>query len=179
MDLRTGIDTLTNKWASACANSFGHEAHLLCPPLISTDVIRHTVWLYFRFTLSYRDVEDLLAERGLTVSNESIRLWVYKFGALIAKNLRETRPKPLSRWRLDEMMVSIAGRLMWHCHGGWACGHPGDSTANLAGLIFDDRGVPMSPSHATKRAFGIGICVLGPPADRIGARCRGSYLQGS
>jgi putative transposase len=44
--------------------------------------------------LSYRDIEDLLAERGLTVSNESIRLWVYKFGALIAKNLRETRPKP-------------------------------------------------------------------------------------
>jgi putative transposase len=70
------------------------------------------VWLYFRFTLSYRDVEDLLAERGLTVSNESIRLWVYKFGALTAKNLRETRPKPLSRWRLDEMIVSIAGRLM-------------------------------------------------------------------
>ena len=76
------------------------------------------MWLYFRFTLSYRDVEDLLAERGLMVSNESIRLWVYKFEALTAKTLRETRPKPLSRWRLDEMMVSIAGRLMWHCHGG-------------------------------------------------------------
>ena len=44
------------------------------------DVIRHAVWLYLRFTLSYRDVEDLLAERGLTVSNESIRRWVHKFG---------------------------------------------------------------------------------------------------
>jgi hypothetical protein len=53
------------------------------------DVIRHAVWLYLRFTLSYRDVEDLLAERGLTVSNESIRRWVLKFGPIIARNLRE------------------------------------------------------------------------------------------
>ncbi len=51
------------------------------------DVIRHAVWLYLRFTLSYRYVEDLLAERGLTVSNESIRRWVLKFGPVIAKNL--------------------------------------------------------------------------------------------
>ena len=77
------------------------------------DVIRHAVWLYLRFTLSYRDVEDLLAERGLTVSNESIRRWVLKFGPVIAKNLRGTRPKPHSRWHLDEMVVSIAGRQMY------------------------------------------------------------------
>jgi hypothetical protein len=57
------------------------------------DVIRHAVWLYLRFTLSYRDVEDLLAERGLTVSNESIRRWVLKFGTIIARNLRANRPK--------------------------------------------------------------------------------------
>jgi transposase-like protein len=79
------------------------------------EVIRHAVWLYLRFTLSYRDVEDLLAERGLTVSNESIRRWVLKFGPVIAKNLRGTRPKPHNRWHLDEMVVSIAGRqlFMW------------------------------------------------------------------
>jgi transposase-like protein len=52
------------------------------------DIIRRAVWLYLRFTLSYRDVEDLLAERGLMVSNESIRRWVLKFGPAIAKNLR-------------------------------------------------------------------------------------------
>ena len=57
------------------------------------DVIRHAVWLYLRFTLSYRDVEDLLAERGLTVSNESIRRWVLKFGPMIAKNLQKSRRK--------------------------------------------------------------------------------------
>jgi putative transposase len=77
------------------------------------DVIRHAVWLYLRFTLSYRDVEDLMAERGLTVSNESIRRWVLKFGPLIAKNLRESRPKAYCRWHLDEMVVSIAGRQMY------------------------------------------------------------------
>jgi putative transposase len=79
------------------------------------DVIGHAVWLYLRFTLSYRDVEDLLAERGLTVSNESIRRWVLKFGPMIARNLRKIRPKADSRCHLDEMVVSIAGRqvYMW------------------------------------------------------------------
>jgi hypothetical protein len=61
------------------------------------DVIRHAVWLYLRFTLSYRDVEDLLAERGLIVSNEAIRRWVLKFGPAIARNLRAIRPKAYTR----------------------------------------------------------------------------------
>jgi putative transposase len=64
------------------------------------DVIRHAVWLYLRFTLSYRDVEDLLAERGLLVSNESIRRWVLKFGPIIAKNLRAIRPQAYTRWHI-------------------------------------------------------------------------------
>jgi transposase-like protein len=68
------------------------------------DVIRHAVWLYLRFTLSYRDVEDLLAERGLIVSNEAIRRWVLKFGPVIAKNLRTSRPQAYTRWHLDEMV---------------------------------------------------------------------------
>jgi putative transposase len=77
------------------------------------DVIRHAVWLYLRFTLSFGDVEDLLAEHGLIVSNESIRRWVIKFGPSIAKNLRAVRPRPHHRWRLDEMVVSIGGRQMY------------------------------------------------------------------
>jgi len=77
------------------------------------DVIRHAVWLYLRFTLSYRDVEDLLAERGLIVSNESIRRWVLKFGPVIAKNLRTSRPQACTRWHLDEMVVSLSGRKMY------------------------------------------------------------------
>ena len=77
------------------------------------DVIRHAVWLYLRFTLSYRDVEDLLAERGLTVSNESIRRWVLKFGPVIAKNLRTSRPQAYTRWHLDEIVVSLSGKKMY------------------------------------------------------------------
>ena len=77
------------------------------------DVIWHAVWLYHRFTLSYRDVEDLLAERGLTVSNESIRRCVLKFGPMIARNLRMIRPKAYTRWHLDEMVVSLSGKQMY------------------------------------------------------------------
>jgi putative transposase len=76
-------------------------------------VIQHAVWLYIRFTLSFRDVEDLLAERGLAVSYESIRRWVLKFGPAIARRLRQRRPKPSPRWHLDEMAVRIAGEPMY------------------------------------------------------------------
>src|SRR5260221_2526551 len=77
------------------------------------DVIRHAVWLYLRFTLSYRDVEDLLAERGLEISNETMRRWVLKFGPAVGRILRRVRPIPHSQWHLDEMVVSIAGRNMY------------------------------------------------------------------
>jgi putative transposase len=76
-------------------------------------IIRHAVWLYLRFTLSYRDVEDLLAERGLDISYETVRRWVLKFGPLFARELRRRRPRPTSRWHLDEMAMMIAGRQFW------------------------------------------------------------------
>ena len=76
-------------------------------------IIQHGVWLYVRFTLSYRDVEDLLAERGLDVSYETVRRWVLKFGPLFARELRHRRPRPTARWHLDEMAVTIAGRKFW------------------------------------------------------------------
>jgi transposase-like protein len=66
-----------------------------------------------RFTLSYRDVEDLLAERGLDVSYETVRRWVLKFGPLFARELRHGRPRPTARWHLDEMAVTIGGRRFW------------------------------------------------------------------
>ena len=76
-------------------------------------IIRHAVWLYVRLTLSYRDVEDLLAERGLDVSYETVRRWVLKFGPLFAQELARRRPRPTSRWHLDEMAVIIAGEQFW------------------------------------------------------------------
>jgi transposase-like protein len=77
------------------------------------DIIRHAVWLYARFTLSYRDVEDLLAERGLDISYESVRRWFLKFGAPVSRNLRHVRPKPSDHWHLDEMVIVIRGRRHW------------------------------------------------------------------
>src|SRR6202158_1935646 len=76
-------------------------------------VIQYAVWLYIRFTLSFRDVEDLLAERGLYVSYETVRRWVLKFGPLFARELRRRRSRPTARWHLDEMAVMIAGRQFW------------------------------------------------------------------
>jgi len=77
------------------------------------EVIRHAVWLYARFTLSFRDVEDLLAERGLDISYETARRWFLKFGGSIARNLRRTRPTPSDYWHLDEMVIVIRGRRYW------------------------------------------------------------------
>src|SRR5207253_10080594 len=76
-------------------------------------VIQHAVWLYLRFTLSYRDVEELLAQRGLDLSYESVRCWVLKFGPMMARRLRQLRPRPSDRWHLDEMVVRIAGKRMY------------------------------------------------------------------
>ena len=61
----------------------------------------------------HRDVEDLLAERGLDISYETVRRWVLKFGPLFARELRHRRPRPTARWHLDEMAVMIAGRRFW------------------------------------------------------------------
>ena len=62
------------------------------------DIIRHAIWLYFRFTMSYRDVEDLLAERGIDVSYETVRLWVLKFGKAYARRIRKRRPSSFDQW---------------------------------------------------------------------------------
>ena len=74
------------------------------------DVIRQAVWLYLRFTMSFRDVEDLLAERGIDVSYETVRAWTMKFGLAFASNLKRSRTAPTGRWHLDEMVVKIGVR---------------------------------------------------------------------
>lgn len=77
------------------------------------EVIRYAVWLYFRFNLSLRDVEEMLAQRGIEVSYETIRCWTKKFGPLIARRLKMRRPAPSPRWHLDEMVCWIGGRRMY------------------------------------------------------------------
>lgn len=77
------------------------------------DVFRYAVWLYFRFTLSFRDVEELLAQRGIEVSDETIYCWTIKFGPLIVANLKVRRPGPSPRWHLDDMVCNIGGKRMY------------------------------------------------------------------
>ena len=76
-------------------------------------IISHAVWLYYRFGLSFRDVEDLLAERGTTVTYEAIRLWCLRFGLDYARRLRHRRGRQGDTWYLDELFVRIQGRQQY------------------------------------------------------------------
>ena len=76
-------------------------------------VIAHAVWLYFRFPLSLRLVEEMLSERGVIVSYETIRCWAIKFGPVYARRLRRKAPNPTDVWHLDEVVVTIGGRNHW------------------------------------------------------------------
>jgi putative transposase len=74
------------------------------------EIISHGIWLYFRFCLSYRDVEEVLFARGITVTYEAIRKWCQKFGQQYANQLRRQRPRPGDKWHLDEVFLIISGK---------------------------------------------------------------------
>ena len=80
-------------------------------------IIQYAVWLYHRFTLSYRDIEELLLQRGIQVSHETIRDWCDKFGPNITEALRKREPRRGSRWHLDEVCVKIKGVKHWLWRG--------------------------------------------------------------
>ncbi|MGY4920618.1 IS6 family transposase [Streptomyces sp. 900116325] len=79
------------------------------------EIISHCVWLYFRFPLSYREVEELMLQRGVIVSHETVRRWCRKFGQAYADRLRRRRPRPGDKWHLDEVFVRINGeqKYLW------------------------------------------------------------------
>ena len=77
------------------------------------DIISHAVWLYHRFCLSFRDAEDLLAQRGVTVTYETIRQWCQRFGPVYARRLRRRRGRLGDTWHLDEVFVTIQGRQQY------------------------------------------------------------------
>jgi putative transposase len=77
------------------------------------EIIACAVWAYHRFAMSTADVEDLLAERGVIVSREAIRLWVNRFGPHFANCIRRDRPRPNDKWHLDEVVISIRGKKHW------------------------------------------------------------------
>ena len=88
--------------------SINYKRHRFPPQIIA-----HAVWLYCRFNMSLREIEELLLERGIDVSYETIRRWVAKFGPAIARGLRHRQPQPSDIWHLDEVVVTIKGRKFW------------------------------------------------------------------
>src|SRR3954464_600464 len=90
------------------------------PPCLSyaghrfpAEIISYAVWLYFRFPLSLRHVDEILAVRGITVSHETVRQWGLKFGQSIATQIRRRLPRAGDTWHLDEVAVKIAGKKHW------------------------------------------------------------------
>jgi len=79
----------------------------------SPQIVSHAVWLYLRFNLSLREVEEMLLERGIDVSYETVRRWIAKFGPQIARNLRRRQARPGDVWYLDEVVVKCAGEKFW------------------------------------------------------------------
>jgi putative transposase len=77
------------------------------------EVISHAVWLYFRFLLSLRMVEEMLATRGILISHETVRQWALKFGQGFANQIRRRLPAAGDKWHLDEVVISIAGKKHW------------------------------------------------------------------
>jgi putative transposase len=91
-----------NEWMNASTH---HYAGYRYP----AEIISHAVWLYFRFTLSFRNVEELLAARGIGVTYEAVRQWCLKFGQQYAKEIQRRRPRPGDTWYMDEVFITING----------------------------------------------------------------------
>ncbi len=118
-------------------------------------IIQHSVWLYYRFAISLRDVEDLLAERGIDVSYETVRRWVHKFGPAYAKRIRLRRPSASGRWHLDEVFVRIGGRVhyLWRAvddEGAYCVAyHDASLTKSVHGLSTPDQNPATRRSKTT------------------------------
>jgi putative transposase len=110
-------------------------------------IIQHAICLYLRFTLSYRDVEDLLAERGLEVSYETVRRWVLKFGPLIARKLRQGRPRPSARWISTRWSSGSPG-------SGCTCGVPSTMRAKSTNMLVQGRRDPQAALRISGLAHG-------------------------
>lgn len=106
------------------------------------EIISHAVWLYFRFSLSFRDVEELLAQRGIVLTYETVRQWCLKFGQTYANALRCRRPRCGDKWHLDEVVLTIRGQkhYLWRAV---------DQDGNVLDILVQSR----RNKHAAKRFF--------------------------
>lgn len=129
------------------------------------EVIAYDAWAYHRFALSTADVEDLLAERGVIVSREAVRLWVNRFGRHFASCTRRDRPNPNDKWHLDEVVVPIRGKKHWL----WRAI---DANGEVLDILVQTR----RSGKAAKRFFKRLIAQFGAPRVVITDKLR-SYIQ--
>ena len=106
------------------------------------EIISHAVWLYHVFSLSFRDVELMLAERGVMVSYETVRRWCQKFGQRFANRMRQRRPRPGDKWYIDEVFIRIQGiqHYLWRA-------------VDQDGVVLDILVQPRRDAKAAKRFF--------------------------
>ena len=120
------------------------------------EIIGHAVWLYFRFPLGLRMVEELLAARGIIVSHETVRQWARKFGQQFTNRIRRRLPRVDDKWHLDEVVLKIAGVKHWLWRAVDQTGivldvlvrNPGHSTAKNLRTLALDRASPVPVQHA-------------------------------
>jgi putative transposase len=132
------------------------------------EIIAYAVWAYHRFALSTADVEDLLAERGVIVSREAIRIWVNRFGAHFAACIRRDRPRPNDKWHMDEVVVPINGVKHWL----WRAVDGNGDTLDI--LVQTRRNAKAAKRFLTRliAQFGPPRVVITPFRD-IAAQCTG------
>ena len=129
------------------------------------EIIAYAVWAYHRFALSTADVEDLLAERGVIVSREAVRLWVNRFGSQFAACIRRDRPRPHDKWHMDEVVVPINGVKHWL----WRAI---DGNGDVLDILIQ----PRRNAKAAKRFFGRLVAAYGKPRVVITDKLR-SYTK--
>ena len=126
--------------AHAAYSSDAHLRFFLPSSCFPAEIISHSVWLYFRFALSFRDVEEMLAMRGVTLSYETIREWCLKFGQTYANGLRRRSSRPGDRWHLDEVFLKINGRL----HYLWRAADQDGDVLDILARLGETRRQPRS-----------------------------------
>ena len=116
-------------------------------------VFGYAVWAYHRFNLSLRDVEDLLAARGITVSYETIRDWVARFGSQFAAKILRDRPYPADKWHLDEVVVPITGKKHWF----WKAV---DANSGVLDILVQPRRNKAAAKRFFRKLFGRWVLIV-------------------
>ena len=119
-----------------------------------TEIISYAVWLYFRFPLSLRMVEEMLAARGISVTHETIRQWGLKFGREFADRIRRRAPRRGDKWHLDEVVISIAGKKHWL----WRAVDQDGFVLDVSSRADATRRPPSACSASSSRRVGHLVC---------------------